>query len=203
MLQNLTEGETGKSYDKTINLRKLKKNFERLFRIISYTFCMHTEKRIANTSVKSFEFTAAVRGFHVYREIWLTYINDTLKCLHEFGNTYDVFAIECIKGNMIGHLLREISRPTKYLLDQGAIVTATITSEHYRKSSLFQGGLGIRWVITVTMIVTVRGHLLLKRYEQFVKTLLFALILQKQIFPMSKQMTGFVQRRRKRTQRTR
>ena len=117
----------------------------RLFRIITYTFCMHTLKRIADLSVKSFEFTAAVRGFHVYRDIWLPYINETLICLHELGNACDVFVIKCIKGNVIvGHLAREISRPTKHLLERGAIVTATITSEHY---------------------------LLLQRYEQFVKTL--------------------------------
>ena len=138
MLKSLPEGETDKSYGKTINLRVL-------FRIITYTFCMHTKKRLADVSVKSFEFVAAVRGFHVYRDIWLPYINETVKCLHEFGNTYYVFAIKCIKGNMIvGHLPREMSRPIKYLLDRGAIVTATITSEHYRKSLLFQGGLEIR-----------------------------------------------------------
>ena len=142
MLQNLPEGGTDKGYDKKINYGELKFFFKRLFRIITYTFYVHMEKRIAETSVKSFEFTATVRRFHVYRDIWLPYINETLKCLHELGNAYDVFAIKCIKGNMIvGHIPREISRPTKHLLDQGAIVTATITSEHYRKSLLFQGGL--------------------------------------------------------------
>ena len=49
---------------------------------------------------------------------------------------------------IVGHLPREISRPTKYLLDQGAIVTATITSGHYRKSPLFQSGLEIRCEIS-------------------------------------------------------
>ena len=44
MLQNFLEGETGKTYDKTINLRELKKFFKRLFRTITYIFCMHTEK---------------------------------------------------------------------------------------------------------------------------------------------------------------
>ena len=172
MLQKLSEGETDKSYNKTINLRELKKNFERLFRIITYTFCKHLEKRIADMSVKSLEFTDAVLGFHVYRDIWLPYINETLKCLHELGNVYDTFAIESVKRNMIvGHLSREISRSTTYLLDRGAIVTATITSEHYRKSPLFQSGLEMRCVTTVIMIATVRGHLLLQRYEQFVKTL--------------------------------
>ena len=47
---------------------------------------------------------------------------------------------------IVGHTLREISRPIKYLLDQGTNVTGTITSEHYRKSPLFQGGLEIRYV---------------------------------------------------------
>ena len=61
MLENLPKGETDKSYDKTINLKELKKFFERLFQIITYTFCMHPKKRIADMSVKSIEFTAAVR----------------------------------------------------------------------------------------------------------------------------------------------
>ena len=94
MLQNLPEEETDKSYDKTINLWGLKKLFERLFRIITYTFCMHTKKRIADMNVKSFEFRAAARGLHVYRDICLPYIDETLKCLHELGNAYDVFAIK-------------------------------------------------------------------------------------------------------------
>ena len=60
MLENFHEGETDKSYDKTVNLRELKIFFEHLFPIITYKLCMHTEKRIADMSVKSFEFTAAV-----------------------------------------------------------------------------------------------------------------------------------------------
>ena len=92
--------------------------------------------------------------------------------MHELGNAYVVFAIKCIKGNVIvGPLPREISRPKKYLLDRGAIVPATITSEHYRKYLLFKGGLEIRCVITAIVIAAVCGHLLLQRYEQFVKTL--------------------------------
>ena len=85
---------------------------------------------------------------------------------------YDLFAIKCLRGNMIvGHLPKEIPRPTKYLLDRGAIVTATIAAEHYRKSPLLQDGLEIRCVIIFTMTATVRGHLLLQRFDQFVTTL--------------------------------
>ena len=63
MLQNLPEGQKDKSYDKTINLRELNIFFEHLFSISTYTFFMHTEKQIADMSVKSFEFTAAFRRF--------------------------------------------------------------------------------------------------------------------------------------------
>ena len=80
--------------------------------------------------------------------------------------------------------------------------------EHSRKSLLFQDGLEIRYVITVTMIATVRGHLLLLRYEQFVKNLYAELkdevivgcYLTKTNLSIV-QMTGFVQRGRERTQR--
>ena len=34
-------------------------------------------------SVKGFELTSAVTGFHVYGDIWLPYINETLKDFHE------------------------------------------------------------------------------------------------------------------------
>ena len=70
---------------------------------------------------------------------------------------------------IVGHLPREILRPTKYLLDRGA--TATITSEDYRKSSLFQGGLEIKYFVTVTLPATFRRHMLLQRYEELVEKL--------------------------------
>ena len=63
MLQNLPKGETDKSYNKTINVRELKTFFKHLFRVISDTFCMHTEMWTADMSVRNFEFTAADRGF--------------------------------------------------------------------------------------------------------------------------------------------
>ena len=42
-------------------------------------------KRTADISVKGFELTSAVRGFHVYGDISLSYINETLKYFHELG----------------------------------------------------------------------------------------------------------------------
>ena len=124
MLQNFPEGKTDKTYDKTINLRELKKFFERLFRTITYILCMHTEK--------------LTWVFKTLSSQLLFEIDERLKCLHELGNAFDVFTIKCIKRNMIvGHLPREISWPRKYLLERGVIVTVTIKSENYLKSPLF------------------------------------------------------------------
>ena len=63
MLQNLPEGETDESYDKTINLRELKKPSS-VFSESLLTHFVCTRKSELRTS--------AVRGFHVYLDIWLT-----------------------------------------------------------------------------------------------------------------------------------
>ena len=54
---------------------------------------------MANNS-RIFEFTAAVRGFHVFRKIWKPVLNELLDCFHEQGNDFDYFSIKtCKKDN--------------------------------------------------------------------------------------------------------
>ena len=55
-----------------------------------------------------------------------------------------MFAIKTCRlegGQIVGHLPRKISWPTKFLLDRRAKVTAQLTGTHYRRSPLLQGGL--------------------------------------------------------------
>lgn len=95
---------------------------------------------------KVFVFSAAVRGFHVYRETWNPTEQEKLCCLFEENNVFDMFAIKTLHADgrtTVGHLPREISRPTKFLLDRGAKVEAELSATHYRRSPLFQGGLEI------------------------------------------------------------
>ena len=95
------------------------------------------------SSSKGFVFTAAIRGFHVYRDVWSPEENEELIGLHEERNAFDMFAIKtCRMGDRttVGHLLREISRPTKHFFHRRAKVTAKLLSTNYRKSQLFQGG---------------------------------------------------------------
>ena len=73
---------------------------------------------MANNS-RIFEFTAAVRGFHVFQKMWKPVLNKLLDCFHEQGNNFDYFSIKtCKKDNQktVGHLPQEISRPTKFLI---------------------------------------------------------------------------------------
>ena len=119
------------------------------------------------------EFTAAVRGYHVFRNIWQPNLEDVLLCFHEIGNDFDFFSIKtCTSDEVtVGHLPREISRPTKFLIDRGAIVKSKITNSHYRRSPLLQGGLEIQCIVSVTLPGTIKNHLLLDRYKELVEKL--------------------------------
>ena len=78
---------------------------------------------------RSFEFTAAIRGYHVYEKFWQPELNETLVCIHERGNEFDAFSVKTVRAldnATLGHLPREISRPTKYLLDRGGTLKAVI-----------------------------------------------------------------------------
>ena len=96
-----------------------------------------------------------------------------MDCAHEKENPYDHFAIKtCQKdGKIVGHLPMEISRPTKYLLDRGARIIATLTSTSYYASPLVQGGLEIPCLIKVYMPRTVKNKQIISLYEEMIEAL--------------------------------
>ena len=71
----------------------------------------------------------------------------------------------------MGHLPMEISRVTKFLPDRVPNISAKLTSTHYRRSPLVQGGIEIPCVVTVSMSDTVINQLLMERYKQLVEIL--------------------------------
>ena len=120
-----------------------------------------------------FEFNAAARGFHVYRDVWRPIEGEIRRCLFEENNIFDIFAIKVVDdtGIVIDHLPREISRPTKFLIDRGAAVTAKVSSTNIRRSPLFQGGLGIPCIVTVLFPRPMKGKQVLDRHRQMVNDL--------------------------------
>ena len=63
----------------------------------------------------------------------------------------------------MGHLPKEISRPTKFLLDRGAEIVAEIESSYYRRFPLIQAGLEIRCKVSATLPGIIKNHMLLDR----------------------------------------
>lgn len=125
-------------------------------------------------SNKNIVFSAAVRGFHVYKRNWKPEEGELLKSSHEEDNPYDMFSMKVCKlstGQIVGHLPMEISRITKFIMDRGASVSLKILGRHYRRSPLVQGGLEVPCEVTVTMSGSVVNHLLLTRYETLLEEL--------------------------------
>ena len=88
--------------------------------------------------------------------------------MHERNNAFDPFAIKTVNENLevCGHLPREISRATKFLLDRGALVKATITSHKYRRSPLVQGGLEIPCMILATLTGSHVNGKIIQRFQE-------------------------------------
>ena len=119
-----------------------------------------------------YEFKSTVRGYHFYREDWKPVCNQLLFCSYEVGNPFDPFAIKVCKSDaeIVGHLPMEISRITKFLLERGFAASLTLTSMHYRRSPLVQGGLEIPCKVRIAMdIRTKRQQDVLDRYKELVR----------------------------------
>ena len=121
-----------------------------------------------------FEFNSAVRGYHYYQKYWQPEENERLFCVYEAGNPYDCFAVTTYvrsTGKTVSHLPMEISWPTKFLLQRGAIVFATLSSTTYRRSPLIQGGLEIPCKVTINMAETLKNKQIIDRYKEMVDVL--------------------------------
>ena len=123
--------------------------------------------------METHSFRAAVRGFHYYRRFWRPKENEKLDCLHKPENAFDRFAIKTVneKGEIVGHLPKEISRVTKYLLDRGFTMYCKLSSRHYRRSPLVQGGLEIQCEVVLISRATMLQTRLTARYMELVTDL--------------------------------
>ena len=60
---------------------------------------------------KTFEYTADIRRYNYFKNIWQPKENEVLVCQFENGKRYEMFAIKTCdqRGTMVGHLSRKIS----------------------------------------------------------------------------------------------
>ena len=134
----------------------------------------HT-KKFAMKYVKMFECTAAIHGYHYYKKFCKPESHQVLNCYHEKNNAFDRFAIMvCEIGKdetAVGHLPMEILRVTKFFIDRGGSIIAELTSAHYRRSPLTQGGIEIPCKVTAKIPGTVINLLIMEKYIQLVQKL--------------------------------
>ncbi|CAH3023524.1 unnamed protein product [Porites evermanni] len=61
--------------------------------------------------METFAFASAVRGYHVYKDVWKPSIGEKLVAKREFNNPMDKHAVKVVKDDeTVGHLPREFSR---------------------------------------------------------------------------------------------
>ena len=98
----------------------------------------------------NFKFLCGLRGLYMYSDKWKPRIGERISIVHEKRNIHDINAMAgkktlpgTLAPSIIGHLPKEISRYTRYIIEHGAQVCAFFISTTHRVSPLIQGGLEI------------------------------------------------------------
>ena len=119
-----------------------------------------------------FSFLCGLRGYHEYRSIWTPSIGEELGAKNKSHNVHAIAALKLLPGtirpSVVGHLPREISRFTYYIIIHGGRVSCQVMDVHHRRSPLVQGGLEIPIRVTVTMDLGESNVQVMKKYEDLV-----------------------------------
>ena len=139
--------------------------------MFSVTFMANNEIEATVT----YSFLCGIRGFHVYKEVWKPILGERLNLSHERKNLHDRYAIAAYKrlpgrlaDSIIGHLPREISRPTRFSLLRGGVAVAEVINTMHRRSPLVQGGLEIPVKVAVEIEATAKNRLIIDKYKELV-----------------------------------
>ena len=115
----------------------------------------------------TYSFLCGIRGFHSYKEVWKPILRESLNLFHERKNLHDRYVIAAYKrlpgrlaDSIIGHLPREISRPTRFFfLLRGGVAVAEVINTTDRRSPLVQGVLEIPVKVVVAIEATAKNRL--------------------------------------------
>ncbi len=121
-------------------------------------------------------FLCGLRGYHEYRTIWTPVLHEIIPVIHEQDNPYDRHAIAArkllpgsITESTVGHLPKEISRITRYIMIHTAEVKLKIVDVNYRRSPLIRGGLEIPVEVIVKMVNNCKNKEAVTKYTELVK----------------------------------
>ena len=90
-----------------------------------------------------FEVQSCVRGYHVYQNVWTSYVGKVLSCAKEPRNPEDPYAVatKTTSGTVVGHVPCSLSCIFVTFLCHGRSISCTITGSRRYSSDLPQGGL--------------------------------------------------------------
>ena len=96
----------------------------------------------------SFEVLSCVRGYHIYKTVWTSYIGETLPCSQENTIGHDPFAVKILQlgseeETIVGHLPRKISSACSLFVRKGGQISAIVCRSRRFSRDLVQGGLEI------------------------------------------------------------
>lgn len=98
--------------------------------------------------MERFSFECMIRGYHVYKDIWLAVDGEILECRRETGNGHDPFAVAVLKEDVIvGHLPRKMSAVFSLFLRRHGTITCQVNGSRRYSSDLPQGGLEVPCVL--------------------------------------------------------
>ena len=97
----------------------------------------------------AFQISLMVRGYHVYKDVWVASSGDILQCVRELSKRHDPYAVSVKKdGTIVGHVPRKISTICSLFLQRGGSIQCTIVGSRRYSGDLPQGGLEIPCVLT-------------------------------------------------------
>ena len=90
--------------------------------------------------METFAFASAVRGYHVYKDLWKPSIGEKLVARREFNNPMDKHAVKVVKDDeTVGHLPREFSRIAWYFLARSGEISVEVIGRRRHCKQLCRG----------------------------------------------------------------
>ena len=134
---------------------------------------------MANNEIEAtvtYSFLCGIRGFRVYKEVWRLILRDRLNPSHERKNLHDRYAAIAaykrlpgrLADSIIGHLPREISRPTRFFLLREGFVFGEVINTTHKRSPLVQRGLEIPVKVVIELEATAKNRLIIDKHKELV-----------------------------------
>ena len=105
-------------------LRKISKFPEILGELSMRKQCVPGSFSSAHALEPGNEAKSCIRGYHIYKAVWMPYIGETMPCSRELTNGHDPFAVKVSQlhgeeERIVGHLPRKISSICSIFLRRG------------------------------------------------------------------------------------